>query len=97
MVPLEARACGCPVIAYNAGGAPETLQDGINSVLFSKQTVRDLNDALERFDDIEWTESSVRNGTELFSRERFKSEMESFVERCWNARGVSGESQSSSR
>ena len=97
IVPIEARACGCPVIAYNAGGAPETLQDGINSILFSTQTVRDLRHALERFDNIEWSESSVRKGTELFSRERFKSEMESFVERCWNARGESNEVGSSSR
>jgi glycosyltransferase involved in cell wall biosynthesis len=84
IVPLEARACGCPVIAYDGGGAVESLLDGINAVLFREQTVAGLEDALERFDGIEWSDSSIRLGTSSFSRDRFKSEMERFVRRCWD-------------
>ena len=57
IVPVEAMACGCPVIAYRAGGASETVRDGddghphgITGVLYSPQTAEGLRKAIERFE-----------------------------------------------
>jgi len=42
IVPLEAMACGRPVIAYRAGGAQETVVDGETGIFFAEQTVAAL-------------------------------------------------------
>ena len=53
MVPLEAQACGRPVIAYGAGGSLETVRgDGTSptGVYFSDQTVESLMEGILRFE-----------------------------------------------
>jgi glycosyltransferase involved in cell wall biosynthesis len=56
MVPLEAQACGRPVIAYGAGGSLETVR-GLGAVegeptgiYFSQQTVESVMDGILRFE-----------------------------------------------
>ena len=80
IVPVEARSCGCPVIAFSDGGVGELLKDGINSILFEEQSIPDLQAAIDRFETLEWLEGSVRQGTSRFSRESFKSRIKNFVE-----------------
>ncbi len=79
IVPVEARSCGCPVIAFAGGGAVESLEDGRNSVVFSDRSVDGLNKAIERFEGIQWSESAIRRNTTEFGRERFKREIRAFV------------------
>jgi glycosyltransferase involved in cell wall biosynthesis len=50
LAPLEAQACGRPVIALAAGGALDTVRDGVTGVLFKEPTVAALTDAIERFE-----------------------------------------------
>ncbi|MGN6366973.1 MAG: glycosyltransferase [Phycisphaerae bacterium] len=50
LTPLEAQACGSPVIAYNAGGATETVIAERTGIFFDQQTVPSLQRALERFE-----------------------------------------------
>jgi glycosyltransferase involved in cell wall biosynthesis len=50
IVPVEAMAAGCPVIAYGAGGALETIQDGASGLFFQEQNAASLLDAIERFE-----------------------------------------------
>ena len=80
IVPVEARSCGCPVIAFSGGGASELLEDGVNSILFEKQSISDLQAAIDRFLTLEWSENLVRQGTSRFSRESFKSRINEFVQ-----------------
>ena len=49
MVPLEVAAAGRPTIAYRAGGATETILDGITGVFFDGPNPEALVDAIERF------------------------------------------------
>ncbi len=50
IVPLEAMACGRPVIAYGEGGALDTVLDGETGVLFRPQTAEGLAEAVLRFE-----------------------------------------------
>ena len=50
IVPVEAMACGRPVIAFGRGGALETVFDGVTGVLFREQSTEALVQAVERFE-----------------------------------------------
>ena len=75
IVPVEALAHGCPVIAYGVGGARETVVDGTTGVLFEPQTVEALVAAMERAEALTWTRAAMRAHAERFSRERFLAQM----------------------
>ena len=60
IVPLEAMACGAPVISYRGGGATETVLDvdapgpnGPTGLLYGPQTPEALGEAVQRFEQIE--------------------------------------------
>ncbi|RJS92642.1 glycosyltransferase [Salinisphaera sp. Q1T1-3] len=55
IVPVEAMACGTPVIAFGKGGATESVKDGVTGLLFQSQTVDALIEACVKFDDWEKT------------------------------------------
>lgn len=85
IAPLEAQACGTPVIAYGKGGALETIR-GLNNdkpsgVFFDQQTVTSLIDAVRKFekDHQKITPQGCRENTLRFSPERFRKEFHEFV------------------
>ncbi|MBB3142868.1 glycosyltransferase [Halomonas organivorans] len=78
ILPLEAQACGTPVIAYGRGGARETvlgLEHGTaaTGVFFDEQTCVALGEALERFESKAFDSSACREQADRFSRQRFWS------------------------
>jgi glycosyltransferase involved in cell wall biosynthesis len=77
---VEAQACGCPVIAFGAGGSVEIVQDGINGILFAEQNVEDIVQAVRRFETNEWTQERVRTQVEKYSRETFQARIRKFIE-----------------
>jgi glycosyltransferase involved in cell wall biosynthesis len=89
IVPVEAQAAGLPVIAYEVGGASETVIDGETGVLFDQQSALGLAAAIERFEGLELDERTIRENAERFGRERFRAEMADVIERAADARGVS--------
>lgn len=74
IVPVEAMACGRPVIAYGRGGALDTVRDGISGLLFPEQTVESLLAALERFEagGTDFDPAAIRTQAERFSKEIFR-------------------------
>ena len=80
IVPVEAQA-GLPVIAYEVGGASETVIDGGTGVLFEQQSALGLTGAIERFEGLELAEQAIRQNAERFGRERFRLEMAEAIER----------------
>ena len=79
IAPVEALASGCPVIAYGEGGARDYVQDGVNGVLFEKQTVKSLTDAMLRFEKMEFDRVKVAGSVENFAVKRFDKEIKEFV------------------
>jgi glycosyltransferase involved in cell wall biosynthesis len=72
IVPLEAMACGTPVVAYGAGGALETIVDRETGLFFEEQSVVGLVSALERLDGLGLSAAAARRRAEQFSRENFR-------------------------
>lgn len=81
IAPVEAQACGCPVIAYGRGGARETVVDGETGTFFGEQTVAALVDAVHRFEAGYggFDPLAARRNAERFGRQRFLREFEACV------------------
>ena len=79
ITPLEAMACGRPVIAYGKGGALESVVDGKTGVLFYEQTVESLVDAVRRFQKISFDQKTIRKHAEGFDKEVFKTEVLEYI------------------
>ena len=80
IVPVEANACGTPVIAFGKGGATETIlpldrSSNPSGVWFMEQTVDSLIDAMQRFEEAEeaFCPHSIRKQSLNFDRQRFES------------------------
>ena len=79
LVPLEAMACGKPVIAYAAGGALETVSDRITGSFFHEQTPEAVARAVTDFDADGFDPQEIRRHAELFDVSVFKEQILRFV------------------
>src|SRR5205085_1676657 len=70
IVPVEAQACGCPVVALGRGGAAETVRDGETGVLFEEPSAGALERAIGRFAALRIDHDGIRRHAGQFSRER---------------------------
>lgn len=75
LVSLEAQAAGTPVIAYDAGGARETVLDRVTGIRFAPQTVAGLAAAIGRFQEHIWDRKAIQANAAHFSQERFEQEL----------------------
>lgn len=73
IVPVEAMACGRPVIAFGKGGACETVVDGETGTYFKEQTPQSLIQAVESFDANKYNRDKIRARAEKFSEDNFKN------------------------
>jgi glycosyltransferase involved in cell wall biosynthesis len=80
IVPIEAMACGTPVIALNRGGTAETVIDGVNGVHFKKQTKVDIIDGVERFEALPFDAEKISQNAKSFATYRFKKEIKEFID-----------------
>ena len=80
IVPVEAQACGTPVVALARGGALETVIDGETGVLFSELMAPSLAAALERLAAVRFDAGRLRRHAERFSRSRYLEEMRAVID-----------------
>ncbi len=80
IVPVEAQACGRPVVALGRGGALDTVIDGETGVLFAEPTVPSLAAALTRAAHTAWDTARIRQHADTFSRQRFISDIRRVVD-----------------
>lgn len=79
IIPVEAQACGVPVIGYGKGGLLETVIDEKTGLFFYEQKENSIIDAVETFEKLTFNYSEIREHSLKFSKERFEIEIESFV------------------
>ncbi len=93
--PIEAQACGVPVIAYAKGGVLETVKGFFASekveisdrtgIYYKEQTVESLLEAIRFFKTIQqsFNKKSIRKHAESFSKERFEQEFKDTIEELY--------------
>ena len=88
MIPVEAMACGAPVIAYGRGGALETIIplrdefiDNPTGMFFDRQRIDSLTGAIEKFEKAEsaFHAQAMRKNAERFSKEIFVEKMATVI------------------
>jgi len=94
ILPVEAQACGTPVIAFGRGGARETVR-GLDDrrptgLFFAEQSAAAIAEAVGKFDaacgDVD--PGDCRSNAERFSAQRFRLEFVEFAQRAWREFGV---------
>ena len=84
IIPVEAQAAGCPVIAFSEGGAIETVKENVTGLFFDKQDAASLVNAMNRFEKME-SEGIFRNRRQFsdhvqqFSTEAFKEKIAKII------------------
>ncbi len=86
IVPVEAQAAGCPVIAYNGGGSRETIKPGVSGILYNEQTEDSLKKAVLDFDPSDYSVETLRREASRFDNARFASEITTFIEKACDDR-----------
>jgi glycosyltransferase involved in cell wall biosynthesis len=79
IVPLEAQACGSPVIAYARGGALETIIDGETGLFFREQLPASLNEAITRAAMTGFDRQVIVTNAQRFSEGVFCDKIQSHV------------------
>ncbi len=72
IVPVEAQAQGCPVIAYGRGGALETVVADKTGVLFAEQTVASLRAALREHESLRYRREDFQKNIRKFTSRAFR-------------------------
>jgi len=86
IVPVEAHACGRPVVALNRGGVLDSVQHGVNGLLVDDDSEEAWVEALDRVRHTAFDARAIRAGAERFSRPRFQQEFLAAVQALVAAR-----------
>jgi len=86
VAPIEAMATGRPVIAYGAGGVPESVVDGVTGVLFAEQSAACLEDAVERCLTMTFSKVELHRHAQGFDVSCFKQGLEAVAVAAWQER-----------
>jgi glycosyltransferase involved in cell wall biosynthesis len=80
MVPVEAQACGCPVVAFDEGGAQETVIDGETGVLVKDRAVEAFAEGLTRVSALPLDPDRLRQHALTFAKDRFVTGFQAVVQ-----------------
>jgi len=82
IIPVEAMACGTPVIAYGKGGILDTVIDGKTGIFFEQQTIESINQAVEKFESLSFNHRAISRHAQNFSTEIFKNKLKNHIDEC---------------
>jgi glycosyltransferase involved in cell wall biosynthesis len=85
IVPVEAQACGTPVLAYGKGGSTETVDAGRTGLLFDRQSPEAIRRAVREFENRrhQFDPSAIRSHAEQFDIASFRSRFSRLVRRAY--------------
>ena len=83
ITPVEAQACGTPVLAYGKGGVLESVVDQKTGLFFDRQQVDSLTECVQRFERSadQFEPVAIHQHAQRFSRETFRQEFDRYVTR----------------
>lgn len=79
IVPVEAQACGKPIVAYGRGGVLESVLPGRTGLFFDEQTEGALVDAVMALENLAFDAEAARQNSLRFSRQRFEGALREFL------------------
>lgn len=79
IVPVEAQAQGCPVLAFARGGAPESVLDRVTGLHFAEQTPASLQAAIDTFKKLEFDSETLYQNSLRFRESRFCQQIQDWV------------------
>ncbi len=84
IIPVEANAAGCPVIAFRKGGALDSIKEGITGIFFDEQTSDSLIKAMDKFESLPSSTFTNRqqftDHVQQFSKQAFVKKISKLVE-----------------
>lgn len=80
IVPVEAQAAGKPVVAFAAGGALETVKEGVSGAFFTRHDIDCVLDAIHRCETLETPPEVLAQEAARFSRSEFRARLLSVIE-----------------
>lgn len=83
ITPVEAMACGKPVIALGKGGALETVQAGKTGLFFEERSSASIVDAVRTFETMVWDPVEIHEWAGQFNEERFHEQMADILSEAW--------------
>lgn len=79
ITPVESMGVGTPVIAYKSGGVKETIIDKKTGLFFENNTPSDLNDAIVKFEKMQFSEDDCLIQAENFSEKIFDRKIKEII------------------
>jgi glycosyltransferase involved in cell wall biosynthesis len=83
LTPLEAQACGKPVIALKIGGITETVINGKTGIFFKNQTIKSLTKAIKKFDPKKFSSIDCVTNATNFSTSNFMLNFRQIIDHLW--------------
>ncbi|MZQ83088.1 glycosyltransferase [Paenibacillus sp. 5J-6] len=83
ITPLEANAAGRPVVAYQAGGALDTIVPQVNGVFFKRQEVEDLLMAIQEVENHAWDVSRIIGHAQKFDEKTFMEKLKIYMAKAY--------------
>lgn len=80
IVPVEAIASGCPVLAYRKGGVLETVQDEISGIFLDDLTMDSIREGLVKMERVEWDRKAMRKSVMKFSKKNYLTNFADLLE-----------------
>ncbi len=81
---VEAMASGRPVLAYNRGGATETVIENKTGLFFNNQSVEEIKKTVELFNNEKFDPQEIKQHAREFSEEVFRNKIKNFIEKAKN-------------
>jgi glycosyltransferase involved in cell wall biosynthesis len=79
IVPVEAQACGRPVVAFGRGGALDTIIHGSTGIIFPEQTAASLIEALDTHEATKYNTNTIIENSHRFSKNVFIGKIRQYI------------------
>ncbi len=83
IVPMEAQACGTPVIALGQGGILDVVTEGATGILADAQTIESFMQAVKKFQATSWNHEAIRLHARAFHIDVFTQRMKEEIEKTY--------------